>query len=121
MGVKKIDNMQKFLQLNQDAMDGALDRMAHDICIVAKIRVPYKEGDLQKAGRPERKAKLKHRVIFDSDYASYQERGERRDGSRKVRKYTTPNTSAHFLEEGGNTVVKDAVNYFKQANNQIQL
>lgn len=45
-----------------------------------------------------------HGVIeWRKTYASYQERGMRADGSRKVRNYTTPGTGPHFAE---NAVMK---------------
>lgn len=39
-------------------------------------------------------------------YAQYQERGARQDGSRRVKKYTTPGTGAHFAENAVKEVVK---------------
>lgn len=37
-------------------------------------------------------------VTWQKEYASYQERGRRKDGSRVVKRYTTSGTGAHFAE-----------------------
>jgi hypothetical protein len=44
-------------------------------------------------------------VRWRSEYASYQERGMRKDGTRKVRRYTTPGTGAHFAENAAKKIV----------------
>src|SRR5690554_6373418 len=41
---------------------------------------------------------LKATIKWNKAYAGYQEAGERRDGSRKVKNYTTPGTGPHFAE-----------------------
>lgn len=40
-------------------------------------------------------------------YASYQERGMRADGSRKVKNYTTPGTGPHFAEKAVKKTVEN--------------
>lgn len=39
------------------------------------------------------------------EYAAFQERGSRADGSHRVRKYSTSGTGAHFLERAGDKQV----------------
>lgn len=49
-------------------------------------------------------------------YASYQERGMRRDGTRRVKNYTTPGTAAHFAENAVKEVVAKTNIIAKMAN-----
>lgn len=118
MSLKVVDNIKRFYILNTQSMDTMLGRMAKDVQQIAKIRVPYKEGDLQGSIRPNRVAILHHRVDVgggDIKYAHYQEAGQRKDGSHRVRNYTTPGTGKHFLKDAGERVEKNAINYLKQA------
>lgn len=115
------DNSKRFVQVTEEVMDKAMGRMAKDVLTVAKIRVPYKSGQLQESGRVDRKGRMKYRIIFDEDYAALQEKGRRADGSHIVRKYTTPSTSKGFLAEGASTVDKNVINYLRQANKDINL
>lgn len=121
MSVKIIDNILHFDRQTIQVFDAALGRMAKDIVQVAKIRVPYKDGDLQDSIESEKRGLLRHRVVAKKKYASYQERGMRQDGSHAVRKYTTPNTGKHYLQQGGDKVKENALNYLKQANQLIRL
>lgn len=109
------DHLQEYVRRHEVLLDKALGRMAGDIKIIAKIRVPFKSGDLMRAIRDEKRGSLKYRVIADKEYAGYQERGARADGSRVVRKYTTPNTGKDYLLGAGLKVSRNAINYIKQA------
>lgn len=115
--VKYVNNFQSFVNSTDNVMEGAIARMSKDTGTIAKIRIPFKGGDLQKSEEQIKVSKLHMKVLFNEEYASYQERGERKDGSRKVRKYSTPGTGKDFLKEAGEKVGRDAVNYFKQAAN----
>lgn len=59
---------------------------------------------------------LKGQIEWRKGYAQYQERGARRDGSRRVRNYTTPGTGAHFAENAVNNAVGLATRFMKQVN-----
>lgn len=115
------DYIEQFAKRNTQVMDKALGNMARDVKFIAKAYVPRKSGDLQSEIIDERKGMLKHRVLVDKEYAGYQERGARADGSRVVRKYTTPNTGKRYLERAGLKVAKDALNYLKQAVNSFRI
>lgn len=121
MPVRIVDNSKRLLRVSEDVFDNALSRMAKDISLVAKSRVPFRRGNLLKEIRQDRKAPLKHRVVVDSEYAAYQERGQRMDGSHRVRKYSTPSTGKNYLKDAGHKITADALQYFKQANNLIRL
>lgn len=119
--VKVVDNLPAFVRNNTQVMSAALSRMANDIKQVSKIRVPFKTGQLQKSGQVRKKGELHMQVVYDEDYAGYQERGRRADGSREVRKYTTPSTGKNFLKNAGKQIAKDFVNFIKQAASRVKV
>lgn len=41
---------------------------------------------------------VRGRMEWRKDYAQYQERGMRKDGTRRVKHYTTPGTGPHYAE-----------------------
>lgn len=118
--IRKIDNIKKFVINNERIMDSVLGRMSNDIVMIAKITVPFKKGDLMKSGKTERIKSMKHKVVFDANHASYQERGRRQDGSNVVRNYTTPGTGKNFLKNAGKTVAGNALNYLKQGASTVK-
>lgn len=110
------DNSNKFIGVKKEAMDSALKRMAKDIVLIAMITIPFLGGDLQDSLEAKNPEPLKHRVLANKEYAAYQEKGMRKDGSHKVKNYSTPGTGKGFLRGAGAEVVKDAINYMRQAN-----
>lgn len=119
--IRSVNKLKEFAAKNAEACDKALERMAGDIVKVAKIRVPFEHGHLMKSIKASRIKPLHHRVVVDSDYAAYQERGMRRNGSHVVRRYSTPGTGAHYLRDAGRSISDKALNYLKQAANSIRL
>lgn len=117
------DKMPEFVRQNVGIMDLALSVMGNDLANIAKIRQPFKSGDMMKETYHERVSNLKHHVVVNTEYAAVQERGSRLDGSYVIRKYTTPNTGKGFLIGAAEVVMKNGANYFKQAvnNNQLNL
>ena len=112
------NKMRRFVKQNADVMDSALDRMGEGVKQVAQSQVPYLDGDLHDSAEHKRVSQLRHQVSFGNskvDYAVYQERGMRADGSRVVRRYTTPSTGKAYLRKAGKTISKDAINYLRQA------
>lgn len=121
MGVRIVDKAKEFMSANTETLDTALARMAQDIKILAIARSPYKSGALQRTADAKTDGKLKHRVVFDKEYASYQERGSRADGSHVVRKYSTPSTGKNFLKDAGQSVAERAINYLVQAASRVRI
>lgn len=121
MGLKITNKIKQFIIQNERALDIGLDNMSKDIEVLGKMRVPYKEGDLMDEIKAKRVGRLRYKVVVDKEYAAYQERGKRKDGSRVVRKYTTPSTGKNFLSKSGDQVGGKASDYFKQAVNNIRL
>lgn len=121
MPVRTIDRSKEFVKENESVMEKAFTRMGGDMVLLTRMFQPYKDGKLSAGTSHKKIGKLKHRVVVDEDHASYQERGKRKDGSHVVRKYTTPNTGAHFLARAGQKIAENTLNYIKQAANSIRL
>jgi len=121
MGVRVVDKSNQFVAENRRQMDSALERMATDIQTIGKVKVPLKSGNLQDQFSTKRLGIMHHQVRVDEDYASYQERGMRKDGSRVVRRYTTPGTGKNFLKGAGQQVAPRAIQYIKQAASRAKV
>ena len=117
--IKVIDNIQQFVVQNEAAMDRALNRMAIDIERASKARVPVDKGQLRASGYHMRIGPLNYRVVFNKEYAAYQEFGG--DGRRTVKRYTTPGTGKFYLKDSGDRVKENALSYIKQENNNIKV
>lgn len=121
MALKFTDNTKRFAGVNEKVMDTALAQMSLDVKILGIAKVPYKGGDLQRSAEHKRVGRLHHRTQFNEDYAAYQERGKRRDGTHVVRRYTTPGTGKGFLKSAGMQVDRQKLKYVKQAANNAKL
>jgi hypothetical protein len=119
--IKITNNIKKFVNTNERIMDSVLGRMTGDILMISKITVPFKSSDLMRSGVTEKVGSMKYKVRYDSEYASYQERGRRQDGSRVVRNYTTPGTGKNFLRNAGKTVANNALNYLRQGASSVRV
>ncbi|RLA58674.1 MAG: hypothetical protein DRR04_10385 [Gammaproteobacteria bacterium] len=97
--VRVVNKMPEFQTKMAYAMEGALREMASDILIESRNKAPVKNGHLRGESYSSQFAPLVHRVEYLIEYAEYQERGARKDGTHVVRKYTTAGTGAHFLEK----------------------
>lgn len=83
-------------------------RMAADkIVDTARPNTPKRDNYLNKDVLT-RVTGLHGEVEWRKEYASYQEAGQRRDGSRKVKNYTTPGTGPHFAENAVKEVVANS-------------
>ena len=121
MGVRIVDKSNQFIMNNRRQMDSALERMATDIMTIAKVKVPLKSGNLQDQMTTRKVGVGHHQVRVDETYAGYQERGMRKDGSRVVRRYTTPGTGKNFLKGAGQQVAPRALQYVKQAASRVNV
>lgn len=109
------DTAGQWLTNKEALVNKAMDMMGKSILATAKLRAPMSEdgGDLRKSGRVE-KGRNSVSVIYGGGavpYAAYQERGHRYDGSYQVRRYTTPNTGAHFLQDAGERQAKKGIKW----------
>ena len=93
-----------FLRLACDAIDAE-----------ANPKTPKKAGFLRR-GVIKTVTGLRGKLEWRTDYAEYQERGSRKDGSNKVKNYTTPGTGPHYAENAVKKIVGDASRIMKMAN-----
>lgn len=133
--IKIIDKMVEFATQNTDAMDRALGKMSADIERMAKQQVPVSAtkamkraagsrvtrggGHLQSSGRTTRLGILSFAVIFNKEYAAYQEWGG--DGKRVVRKYSTPGTKKFYLRDPGDLITSRGIEYIKNEASNIKV
>ena len=118
-GVRVESKIPQFRMSTKQAADLMLSKMRNDAFVLSKAKVPVKEGDLSASGKQERRKMLSHRVSYGETlrdpYAPYQERGSRKDGSHKVKRYTTAGTGKDFLKDAANNVINKSTQYAKQA------
>ena len=96
--------------------DIALGDMAQEIEMIAAFYGPVLSGNLIRKIKKKRKSANHWQVRVDEDYAAYQERGMRHDGTNIVKKYTTPGTGKHYLARAGRLVSGRALHYFRKAH-----
>lgn len=120
-----VNNIRRFSNANEQAMERALSRMRNDIFVLSQFKVPQKDGTLRASGEQKRMGRLHHRVSYGEngaqDYASYQHRGMRRDGTRIVRRYTTSGTQKHYLSDSGKLIASKASSYFKREATNVRV
>lgn len=100
--------------------DVALGNMAEDIEMIAAFYGPVLNGRLIKSIKKKRLSSTHWQVRVDLPYAAYQERGMRYDGTRVVKKYSTPGTGAHYLERAGRSVSSKVSQYFSRATAHVR-
>jgi hypothetical protein len=119
MGIKIIDNILKFANQSDQALDRALGRMAIDIERLSKEQVPHDKGQLKASGHHERVGFLNWRVIYNKVYALYQHEGG--DGRRVVRHYSKPGKKKFYLKDPGQIIAQRAPKYFEQEISKIKV
>lgn len=115
MGSKITDNWLAFFSQSDAVIDLALGNMTIDIERIAKQRVPVNKARLLQSGRGQRIGPKNFQVSFNTEYAAYQEAGQRSDGSRIVHNYSKPGTGRHFLRGAGETIGRNGLSYFRAA------
>jgi len=92
---------------------------------LSQFKVPLKDGNLQGSGEQMRMKRLHHRVQYGAsgaqDYAAYQHRGRRADGSHVVKNYTTAGTQKNYLSESGKIITSKASSYFKREAESVRV
>lgn len=110
-----LDHTPTFEEHNEHVCDIALGSMAQDVEMMAAFKVPVDTGALARYIRKLRISARHWKVTVNKDYAEYQERGSRADGSYRVRRYSRPGSGTHFLEDAGNIAKGRKNSYFKKA------
>lgn len=98
------DKLPSFKRSLYNVMDDALREGARDTLIQAKSNAPFKKGSLRSNSDTTKRTKLSWRISFWIEYARFQEFGG--DGRRRVRKYSTSGTGAHYLGRAGDAQAK---------------
>jgi len=103
------DSSKPWVEKQQQILRSGIKKMGLSILATARVITPKDEGgDLMASGRlfyPENGCT----VVFGGgniQYAQYQHRGMRKDGTRVVRHYTTPGTGKSYLKKAGDKVVE---------------
>lgn len=95
MSVRVIDNTPGIENTITQKANIFLRIFAEEVVNIARPKTPKKDNFLAKDVIKQVLA-LNGKIIWDKSYASYQERGMSKDGTRKVRNYTTPGTEPHY-------------------------
>lgn len=105
------DSSGKWFNNQISLIDRALEAMGNTILKNSQMVVPRKNNYLVNSAKLV-KGNQKVAVVYEKPYAAYQERGERYDGTHKVKRYTTPNTGKNYLEKTGHAVVERGIRWF---------
>lgn len=121
-----------FFRKNSAFIDMVMGRMAMHIEVALKTTAGMpvsntKASGNKRGGGGHMKSETRHfrsatggfRVEVDKEYAAYQERGARRDGSHAVKNYSTPGTSKGFFKRAINSVMLDRDNYIEEAKRAV--
>lgn len=122
----RVDNkINVFTRMNEQAMERALARMRNDIFVLSQFKVPQKDGTLRASGEQKQMGRLHHRVQYGEkgaqEYAAYQHRGRRLDGSHVVKRYTTAGTQKNYLSDSGKIIASKASSYFKREAENVRV
>lgn len=104
MSVKYTDFTGNILNGTKQRASIFLRVAAEQVVSVARPNTPKDKGNLRQDVL-KRVVGLHGEVEWRKVYAEYQERGSRRDGSHRVRHYTTPGTGPHYAENAVKEVV----------------
>lgn len=102
MSVKVVDNLPQFKKSAERVLNDALREGSTEILEISRNKAPFKDGGLRRESDKRERSHLNWRISYWVEYARYQEFGG--DGKRVVRKYTTPGTGAHYLENAGDKI-----------------
>lgn len=105
------DNSGTWFNHQISRMDKALKIMGNTILKDSQMVAPRKNNYLVNSAKvvPGNKQVA---VVYTKPYAAYQERGERADGTHKVRHYTSPGTGKNYLKKTGDAVVERGIRWF---------
>ena len=106
------DYSDAWLAVQQQNLTNAIEAMADAIMKVSKVKTPKLNNKLRESSHINRLNPTSREIVYGGSgvqYAMYQERGMRADGTHVVRNYTTAGTHAHYLEETGDSIVKQGL------------
>lgn len=111
-----------FERINGSLKDMIQGHMALDIERYIKISAgtPVDTGAMKASARHYRSDKGV-RVEVNKEYAAYQERGKRLDGSHVVRNYTTGGTGAGWFQKSIEAITRNRLSYIQEARKALNL
>lgn len=101
MSVKVTDNSVNFEQSVTQKGSIFLREFAEEVVNIASPKTPKLDNYLRKDVLKQVLG-LKGKIIWQKAYAAVQERGGRKDGTRRIRNYTTPGTGPHYAQNAVN-------------------
>lgn len=113
-GIKVVvkDSSKELLKLTQMNVKNALKAMADATDQRAKMLAPMLSGELRTSSTVSQDDNGYTAIVrFGNgiEYAAYQERGMRYDGTHIVRNYTTAGTGPQYLHNAGESVKKEGI------------
>lgn len=106
------DHSTAWLKVQEMNLNNALNAMGDAIMKNAMITAPKLTGKMRYSSKVKKGSDAHSReIIFgggDVPYAHYQEMG----GYGKIRRYTTPGTGPHYLENAGDRVAKQGIGVY---------
>lgn len=123
MSRRFISHSARFFMKHEALKDMIQGHMAMDIEVAIKTTAgtPVKTGAMKSEVRHFKAGNNKWRVEADKEYAAYQERGARADGTHIVRHYSSTGTSAGWFKRAVNGVVKNQRQYISEARRAVGL
>lgn len=115
MSVRVNDNTGNVYNLTKQRASIFLRTAAEQIVQSSSPKTPRDKGNLRQDVL-KTVSGLKGRIEWRKGYAEYQERGSRRDGSRRVKNYTTPGTGPHYAQNAVERIVGLTANIAKLAH-----
>jgi hypothetical protein len=114
--VKQTDNTNLVLRDIEKRVDMILSAMVTDVYRLSQQQVPVSAGGghLQSSGITKRSGHLEYQIKYNKEYAAYQHRGMRRDGTHVVRNYTYPGKKSHYLTDPANQIFRNQDSYIKR-------
>jgi len=113
MSVTIQDNTPKIIAQVRSNGSLAIKRALDDVLRLSRPNTPLADTMFLRNNTQTQTLGLSGVVKWMARYAQYQERGARRDGSHRVRNYTTGGTGSGFAEDAIKQVDKDRAKYLK--------
>lgn len=104
MGVQITDFTENIINTTKQRASIFLRLTCDNVVDEATPKTPKKLGNLSRDVLKSVTG-LHGEIEWRKGYAEYQERGKRKDGSHKIRHYTTPGTGPHYAENAIDKIV----------------
>lgn len=119
MNPRIVNKLPRFQRVLFNVYDDALKEAARDTLIKARNRAPFQKGQLRAQSNFRSVRPLLQRVSFGIEYARFQEFGG--DRRRRVRRYSTAGTGAHYLKNAGDAQSKVLGGIFKKHSTRARV